>query len=163
MTRANTNPSPSSAPLPAHPGAAATSAAGLLTYLLVGLAFGFVMIKSEAASWYRIQEMFRFQSFHMYGVIGSAVLTGMLSTWLLRRLRRTALDGQEIKIAPKAPTYPRYVLGGLIFGLGWGLAGVCPGPVFALIGSGVTSMLVVLAFALIGTWLYGVLQSRLPH
>lgn len=142
---------------------ALASSLGLLTYLLVGLAFGFVMIKSEAASWYRVQEMFRFQSFHMYGVIGSAVVTGMLSTALLRRLRRTALDGQEIRIAPKAPTYPRYVLGGLIFGLGWGLAGVCPGPVFALLGSGVAGMVVVLAFALIGTWLYGALQSKLPH
>ena len=161
MSRTNTHSSPSSATRPAH--SATTSVTGLLTYLLVGLAFGSVMIKSEAASWYRIQEMFRFQSFHMYGVIGSAVLTGILSTWLLRRMRHTALNGQEIKIAPKAPTYPRYVLGGLIFGLGWGLAGVCPGPVFALVGSGVTSMLVVLAFALLGTWLYGVLRDHLPH
>ncbi len=161
MTRTETHPPHAPASRPARSGAA--SAVGLLSYLLVGLAFGFVMIKSEAASWYRIQEMFRFQSFHMYGVIGSAVLTGMLSTWLLRRLRRTALDGQEIRVALKAPTYPRYVLGGLIFGLGWGLAGVCPGPVFALIGSGVMSMLVVLAFALLGTWLYGVLRDHLPH
>nr|WP_041230705.1 DUF6691 family protein [Deinococcus peraridilitoris] len=138
-------------------------ALGLLAYLLVGVAFGFILVKSEAASWYRIQEMFRFQSFHMYGLIGSAVVTGIVSTFLLRRLRRTSLDGQEIKITPKERSYPRYVLGGVTFGVGWGLAGVCPGPVLALLGSGVFSMLVVLVFALIGTWLYGVLQARLPH
>lgn len=107
--------------------------------------------------------MFRFQSFHMYGLIGSAVLTGILTTWLLRRLQARSLDGQAIYVQRKAPGLPRYVLGGLIFGFGWGLAGICPGPIFTLLGSGVWAMLIVLAFALLGTWLYGLLRHRLPH
>ncbi|AZI45137.1 YeeE/YedE family protein (plasmid) [Deinococcus psychrotolerans] len=107
--------------------------------------------------------MFHFQSFHMYGLIGSAVLTGMLTTGLLRHFRARSLDGQAIKIQHKAPGLPRYVFGGLTFGLGWGLAGVCPGPIFTLLGSGIWAMLIVLLFALIGTWLYGVLRNRLPH
>jgi uncharacterized membrane protein YedE/YeeE len=135
----------------------------LLSYLLAGTFFGVVLVKSEAASWYRIQEMFRFQSFHMYGLIGSAVLTGMLTTWLLRRVQARALTGQTIHVQSKDPGLPRYVLGGLTFGLGWGLAGVCPGPIFTLLGSGVWAMLIVLLFALIGTWLYGVLRDHLPH
>lgn len=147
----------SSAPSAARP------AVGLWIYLVVGLVFGLILIKSEAASWYRIQEMFRFQSFHMFGIIGSAVITGAVSTWLLRTFKKEALGGEPIRIAPKAMTWRRYVFGGLLFGLGWGLAGVCPGPVFALIGAGVLPMLVVLLFALIGTWLYGVLQPKLPH
>ena len=134
-----------------------------LSYLLAGTYFGVVLVKSEAASWYRIQEMFRFQSFHMYGLIGSAVLTGMLTTWLLRRFQARALTGQTIHVQSKDPGLPRYVLGGLTFGLGWGLAGVCPGPIFTLLGSGVWAMLIVLLFALIGTWLYGVLRDHLPH
>ncbi len=142
---------------------AARSAVGLWVYLVVGLVFGLILIKSEAASWYRIQEMFRFQSFHMFGIIGSAVITGAVSTWLLRTFKKEALGGEPIRIAPKAMTWRRYVFGGLLFGLGWGLAGVCPGPIFALIGAGVLPMLVVLLFALIGTWLYGVLQPKLPH
>jgi len=135
----------------------------LLSYLLAGTFFGVVLVKSEAASWYRIQEMFRFQSVHMYGLIGSAVLTGMLTTWLLRQFQARALTGQTIHVQSKDPGLPRYVIGGLIFGLGWGLAGVCPGPIFTLLGSGVWVMLIVLLFALIGTWLYGVLRDRLPH
>ncbi len=135
----------------------------LLSYLLAGTFFGVVFVKSEAASWYRIQEMFRFQSFHMYGLIGSAVLTGMLTTWLLRRFQARDLTGLTIHVQSKDPGLPRYVLGGLTFGLGWGLAGVCPGPIFTLLGSGVWAMLIVLLFALIGTWLYGVLRDRLPH
>lgn len=139
------------------------STLSLFSYLLAGIFFGVVLVKSEAASWYRIQEMFRFQSFHMYGLIGSAVLTGMLSTWLLRRLKARALTGQTIHVQSKDPGLPRYVFGGLIFGLGWGLAGVCPGPVFTLLGSGLWAMLIVLLFALLGTWLYGVFRDRLPH
>ncbi|GGJ76777.1 DUF6691 family protein [Deinococcus aquiradiocola] len=139
------------------------AALSLLAYLLAGTFFGVVLVKSEAASWYRIQEMFRFQSFHMYGLIGSAVLTGLPTTWLLRRFQTRSLTGQTIQIQSKDPGLPRYVLGGLIFGLGWGLAGVCPGPVFTLLGSGVWAMLIVLFFALLGTWLYGVLRDRLPH
>ncbi|WP_241191461.1 DUF6691 family protein [Deinococcus psychrotolerans] len=142
---------------------APASTLSLLAYLLAGTFFGVVLVKSEAASWYRIQEMFHFQSFHMYGLIGSAVLTGMLTTGLLRHFRARSLDGQAIKIQHKAPGLPRYVFGGLTFGLGWGLAGVCPGPIFTLLGSGIWAMLIVLLFALIGTWLYGVLRNRLPH
>lgn len=136
---------------------------GLWAYLLVGTLFGLTLLKTEAVSWYRIQEMFRFQAVHMYGVIGSAVLVGMLSTWLLRRTRRTALGGEDIVVAPKAPGVVRYVAGGLLFGLGWGLAGVCPGPIFILIGAGVAPMLIVLLFALLGTWLYGAARHKLPH
>lgn len=135
---------------------------GLLAYLLAGLFFGVVLVKSEAASWYRIQEMFRFQSFHMYGLIGSAVLTGLVTTALLRRFGHTR-GGERIRVTPKEPGWRRYVLGGLTFGLGWGLAGVCPGPIFVLLGAGIWPMLVVLAFALLGTYLYGVLREKLPH
>ena len=142
---------------------AARSAVGLWVYLIVGVFFGLVLVKSEAASWYRIQEMFRFESFHMFGIIGSAVVTGMFSTWLLRTLKKKSLSGEPIELKPKGMTWRRYVFGGLLFGLGWGLAGVCPGPIFALIGAGVLPMLVVLLFALIGTWLYSLLQTKLPH
>lgn len=139
------------------------AATGLLAYLLAGLYFGVVLVKSEAASWYRIQEMFRFESFHMFGLIGSAVLTGMVTTALLRRSGARSRDGQTITVTPKDKGWRRYVLGGLTFGLGWGLAGVCPGPIFTLLGAGIYPMLIVLAFALLGTYLYGVLKDRLPH
>lgn len=139
------------------------AAAGLLVYLMMGVYFGVVLIKSEAASWYRIQEMFRFESVHMYGLIGSAVLTGLLTTWLLRRSGARSLDGQTITVTSKERSWARYVLGGATFGIGWGLAGVCPGPIFTLLGAGVWPMLVVLAFALLGTWLYGALRKHLPH
>lgn len=142
---------------------AVRSAVGLWVYLIVGVFFGLVLVKSEAASWYRIQEMFRFESFHMFGIMGSAVVTGLISTWLLRRLKKKALSGEPIHIKPKAMTWRRYVFGGLLFGLGWGLAGVCLGPIFALIGAGIFPMLIVLFFALLGTWLYSVVQTQLPH
>ncbi|MFN3267310.1 MAG: DUF6691 family protein [Deinococcales bacterium] len=146
----------SSQTLGAHPSA-------LLPYLLGGIVFGFVLVKSEAASWYRIQEMFRFQGFHMFGVIGSAVLTAFLGNLIVRQTRDRALDGTPIQIKAKEPTWVRYILGGVAFGVGWGLIGVCPGPVFALLGTGVLPMLVVLVFALFGTWVYAVLNERLPH
>jgi uncharacterized protein len=135
----------------------------LVPYLLAGIGFGIVLIKSEAASWYRIQEMFRFQGFHMFGVIGSAVLTGMVGVWLLRQLRGYALDGSPIRIIPKEPGWTRYILGGIAFGTGWGLIGACPGPILALIGAGATPMLLVLVCAMLGTWTYAVLRNRLPH
>lgn len=141
----------------------ARSAVGLWAYLMVGLVFGLVLVKSEAASWYRIQEMFRFQSLYMFGIIGSAVIVGFITTRLLRALRRETLGSEPIHITPKAMTWRRYVFGGLLFGVGWGLSGVCPGPILALIGAGVAPMLVVLLFALLGTWLYGAVQTRLPH
>ncbi|MFW8628158.1 YeeE/YedE family protein [Deinococcus sp. ME38] len=149
--------------VPGVHGHSATRPADLPAYLLMGVYFGVILVKSEAASWYRIQEMFRFESLHMFGLIGSAVLTGMLTTWLLRRSGARSLDGQTITVAPKERGWTRYVLGGATFGVGWGLAGVCPGPVFTLLGAGVWPMLVVLGFALLGTWLYGALREHLPH
>ena len=135
-----------------------------LPYLLVGVVFGFVMIKSEAASWYRIQEMFHFHSFHMFGILFSAIATGFASIQLIQRIhRKRALDGQEIAIPIKPPGRKSYIYGGLIFGFGWGLIGLCPGPVFALAGTGSIGALVVLAGALHGTWLYGALKQHLPH
>lgn len=142
---------------------ATRAATGLLAYLLAGLYFGVVLVKSEAASWYRIQEMFRFESVHMFGLIGSAVVTGMITTALLRRSGLRSRDGQVVTVTPKETGWRRYVLGGLTFGVGWGLAGVCPGPIFVLLGAGVWPIMIVLVFALLGTYLYGVLKDRLPH
>lgn len=136
---------------------------GLLPYVLIGVAFGFVAMKSEIVSWYRIQEMFRFDAFHMYGVIGSAVLVAALSLWVLRRLDARSVDGAPLAMEPKARTWPRYALGGTVFGLGWGLVGACPGPIYALLGAGFPAFLIVLLGALVGTWLYGVTRTRLPH
>jgi uncharacterized protein len=135
-----------------------------LPYLLVGCVFGFVLIKAEAASWYRIQEMFHFQSFHMYGILFSAIATAFVSTQLIKRLgERHAMDGQTIDIPEKPPGRTSYVVGGIVFGLGWGLIGLCPGPIFALAGTGSIGALVVLVGALHGTWLYGALKQYLPH
>ncbi len=134
-----------------------------LKYLPLGFYFGFVLIKAEVVAWYRIQEMFRFQSFHMYGVIGAAIVVGMVSIWLIKRLNVKALDGSEIKLSPKAPTYTRYVVGGTLFGVGWAATGACPGPVLALIGSGLSVFFVVLASAILGTWVYGLVRPKLPH
>ena len=136
----------------------------VLRSLVLGLVFGFVLVRSEVVSWYRIQEMFRFQSFHMYGIIGSAVLVGMVSLWLIRRAVADS-NGELLEIPPKLTGgwNTRYWAGGAIFGLGWGILGACPGPIYALIGSGQTVFLVALASALWGTWLYGALRDRLPH
>lgn len=137
---------------------------GLGVYLLLGILFGIVLTKSEVISWYRIQEMFRFQSFHMYGVIGSAVLVAALSLQLIKRAGVRAVDGQPIVVPPKAMGRgTRYWLGGTIFGLGWALVGACPGPLFALLGSGIGVAVVILLAALSGTWTYGALRPRLPH
>ena len=138
---------------------------GQLLYVSVGVLLGVVFVKSEVLSWYRIQEMFRFQSAHMYLVISSALVVAAVSVQLLRWLGARALDGQVITTSAKAmtPRGARYWLGGTVFGLGWSLLGACPGPIFALIGAGVTSMSVALLSALAGTWLYGALHSRLPH
>jgi uncharacterized protein len=140
-----------------------SSLTGLAPYVLAGVAFGFVMIKSEASSWYRIQEMFRFQNFHMFGIIGSAIFTAMIGMWVLRRARGEAIDGTPFKFRFREPGWRRYVLGGACFGVGWALVGACPGPIFALIGAGVWPMLVVLTFAMLGTWTYAALQRYLPH
>ncbi len=135
-----------------------------LPYLFAGMLFGFVMVKSEAASWYRIMEMFYFQSFHMFGIMGSAIATGLAGVFLLKRFgSKIALDGTTIEVPSKEPGRWNYILGGLIFGLGWGIIGLCPGPIFALVGMGSIGALAALAGALHGTWLYGVVKRRLPH
>ena len=134
-------------------------------FFAAGVALGILFMKSEVLSWYRIQEMFRFQSFHMYGVIAGALLTATLGTQLITRLRVRAWNGEAIDVPPKqaTPTGARYWGGGTVFGLGWGLLGACPGPMFALIGAGVTPLLIGLVAALAGTWVYAALQTRLPH
>ncbi|WP_022836817.1 DUF6691 family protein [Salisaeta longa] len=138
---------------------------GLLLYLLMGLYMGVVFTKSEVISWFRIQEMFRFDSFHMYGIIGSAVAVAALSVWLIRRYDLRTRDGEPITLNPKklGRVNTRYWLGGIIFGLGWALTGACPGPIFALIGAGVEVMVVTLLSALAGTWAYAALRPYLPH
>ena len=134
-----------------------------LKFILLGVFFGILFTKSEVISWYRIQEMFRFESFHMYGIIGSAVVLGALGTALIKRWRLKDLYGNRIVLQDKARTWPRYLIGGTIFGLGWALTGACPGPMFALVGAGHPVFLVVIASALAGTWTYGALRDKLPH
>ena len=137
---------------------------GLLIYVLLGAFFGIVLVKSEVISWFRIQEMFRFQSFHMYGVIGSAVAVAAVSVWLIKKLRVKTLQGEEIRILPKQwGTGTRYWVGGTLFGLGWALTGACPGPLFALLGAGVGVIVLAIASAVAGAWVYGTLRPRLPH
>ena len=136
----------------------------LVPYFLLGCAFGAVLTESEVISWFRIQEMFRFQAFHMYGVIASAILVAGASLALIKRLELRASDGERLGLAPKAVgSGARYVIGGAIFGVGWALAGACPGPLVALVGSGVPVMIVAVVSALAGTWTYGYLRPRLPH
>jgi uncharacterized membrane protein YedE/YeeE len=133
-----------------------------LKYMVVGIAFGIVFVKAEIISWFRIQEMFRLQSFHMYGVIGSAICVGMLSVWLIKRLKIKTLDGEVVQFHPK--TFNKgQVYGGLLFGLGWAITGACPGPLFAQIGTGATVVVVTLLSAIAGTWVYGRFREKLPH
>ena len=140
------------------------TAPGLWIYLLAGTVFGIVLTKGEAISWFRIQEMFRFQGFHMFGIFATALPTAIIGVQLLKRRGRRTLGGQAIAIPPKhLGSGVRYAAGGTIFGLGWALTGACPGPLFALLGSGVTTMAVAIASAMLGTWTYGRLRHRLPH
>lgn len=139
------------------------SASALLPYAIAGLAFGFIAMKSEIISWYRIQEMFRFDSFHMYGIIGSAILVAALSVALIRRTGVRSMTGGAIVQPPKRAGFVRYAAGGTIFGLGWALVGACPAPILALIGAGFPAFVVVLIGAVGGTYLYGWLRDRLPH
>jgi uncharacterized membrane protein YedE/YeeE len=134
-----------------------------IKFLIVGILFGIVMAKSQALSWYRIQEMFRFQSFHMYGIIGTAVVLGVIGTALIKRFKINDVQGEPIIFVPKDKTFWRYLIGGSIFGLGWALSGACPGPMVVNIGYGFLSFIVVVFFAVLGTYLYGVLESKLPH
>jgi len=133
-----------------------------LKYMIVGLLFGIVFIKAEIISWYRIQEMFRFQSFHMYGVIGSAVVVGMLSVFLIKKFQIKTIYGEKIEFHDKKFNKGQ-VFGGLLFGTGWAITGACPGPLFAQIGTGITVISVTLLFAVIGTWVYGLFRENLPH
>jgi len=121
------------------------------------------MFKSEAASWFRIYEMFQFGSFHMYGIIGSAVILGIIGVQIIKRKNLKAIDQQEMQLQPKAFSVSRYLLGGIIFGLGWALSGACPGPMFVLFGAGFPTLLVVIFGALLGTFAYGILKKYLPH
>ena len=132
-------------------------------YLVVGFFFGIIMYKSEAASWFRIYEMFRFESFHMYGIIGTALFFGIIFIQLIKRKKIKSIDGSPIVIPDKEKSIYRYLLGGSIFGLGWALVGACPGPMFTLVGAGFLPILIVIGSAIIGTFIYGVLKGKLPH
>jgi len=133
-----------------------------LKYLVAGILFGIILVKSEVISWFRIQEMFRLESFHMYGVIGSAVVTGMISIFLIKRFNIKTAYGEKIKFYPKN-FHKGQIYGGLIFGFGWALTGACPGPLFALIGTGALVIIIALLSAIAGTWVYGLLKDKLPH
>ncbi|MCJ0743755.1 DUF6691 family protein [Pedobacter montanisoli] len=133
-----------------------------IKYLIVGLLFGIVFVKAEVISWFRIQEMFRLQSFHMYGIIGSAILVGMLSVFLIKKFNIKTIYGEPIILSPKKFNKGQ-IYGGLIFGFGWALTGACPGPLFAQIGTGATVIIVTLLSAVAGTWVYGWLREKLPH
>jgi uncharacterized membrane protein YedE/YeeE len=132
-------------------------------FLIVGVVFGIIMYKAQLVSWFRIYEMFRFESFHMYGVIGSAVGLGIVFIQLVKRTKMKSIDGNAIEIAPKDKGIYRYLFGGIIFGLGWALAGTCPGPMYVLLGTGLFQILIVIASAMIGTFVYGLLMKKLPH
>lgn len=121
------------------------------------------MFKSEAASWFRIYEMFKFESFHMYGIIGSALVIGIIVVQVIKRFNIKSFYGESIHFHPKAKSFSRYMLGGIIFGLGWALAGACPGPMFTLVGAGYVPILIVIAASIVGTFLYGLLRDKLPH
>lgn len=133
-----------------------------LKYLIMGLLFGVILVKSEVISWYRIQEMFRLQSFHMFGVIGSAVVTGIISVFLIKKFNIKTIKGEQIEL-PAKKFNKGQIYGGLIFGLGWAITGACPGPLFAQIGSGFSVIVITLASAISGTWVYGLLREKLPH
>jgi len=131
-------------------------------FLLIGIFFGIILIKSEVVSWFRIQEMFHFQSFRMYGIIGSAVVVGIISVLMIKRFRVKSIEGERIEI-PRKVFSKGQVYGGLLFGLGWAVTGACPGPLFAQIGAGTTIVIITLASAVAGTWFYGLIRNRLPH
>lgn len=134
-----------------------------LRFLSIGVLFGIVMTKSEAVSWFRIQEMFRFESFHMYGIIGTAVIVGAIMIAAIKKFNAKTLYGGEMTLLPKQKGITRYLAGGTIFGLGWAMTGACPGPMFTILGHGVWTILIVILSATFGTFLYGVVRDRLPH
>ncbi|NJB82535.1 DUF6691 family protein [Wenyingzhuangia aestuarii] len=132
-------------------------------YLSIGIFFGITMYKSEAASWFRIYEMFNFQAFHMYGIIGVAVVVGIIMVQLIKKFQLKSFYGVPITFNDKEKSVKRYLFGGIIFGLGWALAGACPGPMFTLVGAGFYSLLIVIASATFGTYVYGKIKNKLPH
>ena len=134
-----------------------------LKYITAGTLFGIIMAKSEAISWYRIQEMFRFQSFHMYGIIGTAVVIGVIAVYLIKKNQLRDTQGNGITFQDKDRTWPRYIMGGTIFGLGWALTGACPGPMFVNVGYGYFAMFIVIFGSLIGTYFYGLFKDKIPH
>lgn len=134
-----------------------------LKFLIVGIVFGIVLVKSEAVSWYRIYEMFRFESFHMYGIIGTAVGTGIILLLISNKFKFKNTEGSFMHAPPKENGFIRYILGGSLFGLGWALSGACPGPMYILTGTGVFSILIVIVAAIFGTYIYGVIKDKLPH
>ncbi len=134
-----------------------------VVYIIIGIFFGITMYKSEAASWFRIYEMFRFESFHMYGIIGTALFVGTATTFIIKRYDIKSFYGATIKFVPKDKGFKSYLFGGVIFGLGWALVGVCPGPMYTLLGVGFLPIIVVIIAALLGTFLYGLLKENLPH
>ena len=133
-----------------------------LKYALVGVLFGVVFVKAEVISWFRIQEMFRLQSFHMYGVIGTAVVVGMLSVFLIKKYNIKTIDGEAVVFHPKKFNKGQ-IIGGLLFGFGWALTGACPGPLFAQVGTGAVAIIAVIISAIAGTWFYGLIREKLPH
>lgn len=133
-----------------------------IKYLIVGILFGIVFVKAEVISWFRIQEMFRLQSFHMYGIIGSAVVVGMISVWIIKKFNIKTVYGEKIEFHDKKFNKGQ-IYGGLVFGFGWAITGACPGPLFAQIGTGATVIIVTLLSAVAGTWVYGFLREKLPH
>lgn len=135
----------------------------LARFFLTGIFFGIVLTKAEAVSWYRIYEMFHFQSFHMFGIIGMALFTGIIGLQIIKRKKLKDFNGFPIKIIEKERGFWRYVFGGTLFGLGWALVGSCPGPIFILLGTGTYAIAVVLLGALLGTYIYGLLKDKLPH
>ena len=158
------DPDRSGSDAPAAAGRRLAAPLEFTAYLLLGLAFGYLLVRAEIVSWFRIQEMFRFHSFHMYGILGSGVVTAAVLLEVLRRGHARSATGERIYLVPKElGRGTRYWAGGTLFGLGWALTGACPGPIVALLGSGVTVISVVMLSALAGTWLYALLRSRLPH
>lgn len=133
-----------------------------IKYLVVGIVFGIVFVKAEIVSWYRIQEMFRFQSFHMYGIIGSAIVVGAISVWIIRTFKIKTIYGEDIVIVQK-PFNKGIIYGGFMFGIGWAITGACPGPLFAQVGTGASVVLMTVLSAIAGTWIYGFFRDKLPH
>ena len=134
-----------------------------IKFILLGILFGIILVKSEVVSWFRIQEMFRFESFHMYGIIGSAIVVGAISILIIKRFGIKSIGGEEINPKPKPFNKKGNIIGGIIFGLGWGLIGACPGPLYAIFGAGYTSYILAIVGALAGVLGYGIIKQKLPH